>query len=269
MTHLNFRFFVLASLMMSAMTARGDYQSLLQEGVNSYQAGKFDQARENFAKLRSENAWNFTALYNLGNTAARQKKMGEAIGFYRLALQKKPLDPDTRSNLLFAMNSLGIKQFPGARGNFELFRAEILNSATTNQLLAALAVVLFFFFFNLYKFLKIRKIDSFEDKPIPTQPPFVFFIWSALFLFLAVTSVAKILDGYSERATVIAAKADLKSGPGEANATLVELSEGSEVQVQDESNSWKQVTALDGERTGLTGWVKQESLMVTAGGGPW
>ena len=117
----------------SSLTARGDSQALVQEGINAYQSGQYDLARERFGQLINDDRWSFAALYNLGNVALRQKKMGEALAYYRRAIQKKPFDPDARSNIGFVLSGLGIRQFPGARGNRELFRVEVLNSATINQ----------------------------------------------------------------------------------------------------------------------------------------
>jgi tetratricopeptide (TPR) repeat protein len=251
-------------------SARSDSNSILQEGLNAYQAGQYDKARSAFTELKNDRRWSFASLYNLGNVAARQKRYGEALALYRLALEKKPMDPDTRANIAFVLNTLGIREFPGARGSWELYRVEILNSLTIDQILAAFFITFFFFLFNLFKFLKKRKLAAYSEEPLFVRPPVIFYLWLALLIFVSTTSIAKIADGYIERATVVAsAKTDLRSGPGESNASLAELNEGFEVQVQDESDGWRQVVALNGARAGLTGWVKSDALMSTSGGGPW
>lgn len=248
--------------------ALADSQSIVREAANAYEQGRYDVARDRYTELLKDPRWHGPALYNLGNIAARQKKLGEAAAFYREALQELPGDRDTRWNLNYALSNLGIRQFGGGKGTWELFRTEILNVITLDQVFVALLIVLFFSLFNTYKFLKKRKRARLNEEPVPTAP-FIMFVWIFLFFIVGGTSICKIVDGYSGRGTVVSTKVDLRSGPGEANASLAELSEGYEVLIQEEAEGWKQVTALDGPRPGITGWVPNNSLVVTAGGGPW
>ena len=130
-------------------------------------------------------------------------------------------------------------------------------------------IVLFFFLFNLYKYLRKRKAAHFTEGEVSPQPAVIMFAWGFLLVVIGLTTICKIYDGLMERDTITVAKVDLRSGPGETNASLAEMTEGFEVLVQDEVSGWKQVTTLDGTKMGLTGWIPTSSALMTSGGGIW
>ena len=98
-----------------------DPSSFLQAGINAYQSGKYDEAKTSFTQLLNDSRWSFVALYNLGNIAVRQKHIGEALAYYKLALKKKPHDQDTRVNLRLISNNIGAAQFGKSASNLSSY----------------------------------------------------------------------------------------------------------------------------------------------------
>jgi tetratricopeptide (TPR) repeat protein len=236
-----------------------------QEGVNAFQQSQWDQAKEKFTLLLKEDRWRFAALYNLGNIAVRQNRPGLALAYYRLALKISPRDGDLRHNLNFVQNQTGLRKLPGTLSSYEIFRSEFLNKVTFDELLGITLLSLIGFGWVVTGFLKKRKVfKSVDGATRPGLSPLLF-VWGILFIGAFALSGLKFAESLSVRATVVVAKAELKSGPGETNATMSELPEGAEVRVREAVNDWKQVTYPGG----LTGWVPDATVMITSGGGPW
>ncbi len=242
----------------TSLSAKSD--PLLEEGVNAFQQGRWEVAREKFLKLSEEGPWKFAALYNLGNTALRQKHFGEALGFYKRAQALNPHDGDLLANIKFVVDSSGFQSMASNKGNLELFRREVLNRFTFDEFLGAFLLLSIFFLGALFKYLKIARL-------VEGRPPLNAFLPISAILFLSCFIMAslKLVDTYSDRGTIIIAKEDLRSGPNNQNASLLELSEGLEVKVIDDSNGWRQVTYPNG----VTGWIPESSIMITSGWGPW
>ena len=244
--------------------ALADSNPLLEAGINSYQKGNYDDAQSNFIQLITNPRWSFAALYNLGNVAARQKHLGEALAYYERALQKRPHDKDVLFNIKFVEEALGTRRFAGKLTNYELLRENFLTRFSFSEFLVALFVFSLIFLISLLNFLKRRKVLKTEESG-PVLPTPASLASGAILIILTVLTILKIVDSYSERGVVTTAKIDLRSGPGETNASMQEVQEGTEVGVLDSSGDWKQVTFPSRD---FTGWVPSKSLMLTSGGGP-
>jgi tetratricopeptide (TPR) repeat protein len=255
---------VFTFLLFTTAMAKAEPRTLLNEGINAYQQGQWDTAREKFSQLLGEQRWQFVGLYNLGNVAMRQKHLGEALGFYRRALNLKPQDSDTWFNYRFVLNSLPNRPAFNKLSSYEYLRQEFLSHFSFNQSLIVLFFASLFLLWNLLKYVRKYKAGREEDKGLVAPSPMLI-VWGILFLVTLVASSLKLVDSYTERGTIVITKVDLRSGPGENNASMLELSEGIEVIVQSSVNGWKQVS----QSSGLTGWIPDTTLMLTSGGGPW
>lgn len=252
----------LVSLLIS-FQAFSESNSSLEEGANAFQQGQYDLARQKFSELLNQRKWAFSALYNLGNVAARQKHWGEALGFYRRAIKLRPRDRDLLFNIDLAQS-----QLPAQRGaklsNIEILRQQALSKTTFNELLTAFLILSAIFLGLILSYLRKRKIYQSEGASAPI--PMILAFAAIFFFMVGALATLKLADLYQDRGTIVAAKAELRSGPSETNAALSEISEGTEVEIQDRMNGWNQVTDAV---TGLTGWVPDQDLMITSGGGPW
>ncbi len=238
--------------------------STLQEGLDAFQKGDFDSAHKSFEQLYSEPQMKFTALFNLGNVAVKQKQGGLALAYYRRAQLINPRDKDLSYNMSFVNQQFKLSPPAGNISSYEILRQNIFTIFTFNEVAGVCLIAMILFLMSLYKFLKARKLS--EDKPLPSP---ALFIWGLMFIALLSLSITKLIDCYTARATVISSKTELRSGPTETNAALMELSEGTEVFINDSASNtygmWKQVTVPGN----LTGWVLDKNLMQTTGEGPW
>lgn len=233
--------------------------TILEAGINSFQQGKYDEAKQTFSNLMADPSWKFAALYNLGNTAVRQSHFGEALGYYIRAAHQNPHDRDTQENIKFVINALGGRRLVSAPSNYDIFRKEVLNRFTFAESLAFVFLFSIFFLIFLKSFLKRRKL---EGSTAPSTGGIISTVFLIVFLGLSIT---KLIDTYSERGVIITDHVDLRSGPSESNASMMEVAEGSEMIIHDTDHDWVQVIPVGG---GLMGWIPRTSLMATSGGGP-
>jgi hypothetical protein len=251
---LKFTFVVLISI-----AAFASSNPVLESGINAFQQGRYDEAKQIFSSLMKEPRWRFAALYNLGNSAVRQKHFGEALGFYTLAKAIDPYDKDTEDNLKLVLSNLGSRRITAPPSNYDIFRVNVLDRFTFGEALSLTFLLSVVFLYAFLRFVKRRKA---EENALPSTGLVTSFI---LLVFLSSLSTCKLIDTYIDRGIVISEHVDLRSGPNEANASMLEISEGSEVRIHDFDRDWVQVSLESG---GLLGWVPKTTIMVTSGGGP-
>ena len=140
--------------------AQASSNPVLESGINAFQQGHFEEAKQIFSKLMVDPSWRFAALYNLGNTAVRQKHLGEALGFYTRAMRVNPHDKDTQDNFKFVLSSLGARRLTAPPSNFDIFRHQILDRFTFGEGLALTLLGSLFFLYGLLHFVKRKKADE-------------------------------------------------------------------------------------------------------------
>jgi len=240
-------------------TSYGSTNPILEAGINAFQQGKYDDAKQSFTNLMADPKWKFAALYNLGNTAVRQNHLGEGLGYYIRAQHQNPHDRDTQDNIKYVLSALGGRRLVTAPSNFDIFRKEVLGRFTFTESLAMTFIFSIFFLIGTRRFVVARRNES---ATAPSSGLVFSFIFLVLFSGL---SLLKLIDTYSERGIVITDHVDLRSGPGETNASMMVVPEGSEMVIHDTDHDWVQVNAVGG---GLLGWIPRTSLMAISGGGP-
>jgi len=89
-----------------------DPEVSLNVGAAHYKLNDFDAADAQFfrAAATGDDALRAEALYNLGNSAYRQDRLGEAIDLYMASLEVNPDDLDTKFNLEFVREELKKRQ---------------------------------------------------------------------------------------------------------------------------------------------------------------
>lgn len=244
----------------TSLSFSDDSSSTFQAGVDAFQKSQFEEARKAFQTALSSPKYRFSALYNLGNTAYRQQKFGEALAYYRLAENLKPRDSDLRSNMQLAQSALRVKGLPGPVPTWETFRNMILTKATIDEFLVVTLFSLAALAVGILRFLRQKKANEKGAAEAPRVT--VVSIFSAVAtLILVVLTVCKAIDDSSPRATVVAQKVEVRSGPAESNASLYELHEGLEVYVETKHDNWLQVTYPGG----LTGWIPESAAVISTG----
>ena len=89
-----------------------DPELSLNVGATHFKLNDFESADAQFYRAAAigDDELRAQALYNLGNSAFRQSKLGEAIDFYMASLEANPDDVDTKFNLEFVREELKKQQ---------------------------------------------------------------------------------------------------------------------------------------------------------------
>jgi hypothetical protein len=231
----------------------GPVAAVFAEGNGHYQSGDFAAAERSYRLLLNQGIDSGAVYYNLGNACFKQKKLGEAIYYWEEARRKLPRDSDIRENLQLANllivdridvpeDPLPVRLVSGA--------VHLLSISQESQIVLAFFVIANVLF-GLY--LLVRK------------PRAAFWALTGsltcilLVLLVGGSLVWKVYEGSHRRQGVIVEqKADVRSGPGRENITVVTVHEGIMVQVRGESNGWVQISLPNG----WTGWLPGSSVRV-------
>jgi tetratricopeptide (TPR) repeat protein len=218
------------------------------EACDLYERGEFGGALAGFEAIRAEGIKNAAVYFNLGNCYYRQDQLGRSIASYRRALLLAPRDGDARANLGLARASVYGGDSTSTRSPG--FPALPLRIASPRQVQALFYVAYYlaalFFLAVLFLGGKLRR-------------------WAIYGLAVAavVAGAAFGLSRYgaskltsASEAVVIADRAELKSGPGNAFEEVSVLSDGAEVTLRARSGMWVEVTLATGE----IGWLRQDDL---------
>jgi hypothetical protein len=170
-----------------------------------------------------------------------------------------PHDKDTQDNFKFVTSALGGRRLVAPPSNYDIFRTQILDRFTFGEGLGASFILSILFLSSFLGFVKKRRA---EPESLPSPRLIVSFF---LLVFLSSLSTCKLIDTYIERGIVITDHVDLRSGPNQSNASMLEIAEGSEMRIYDVDHDWLQVSSASG---GLLGWVPKASIMMVSGGGP-
>ena len=89
-----------------------DPELSLNVGAAHYKLNNFESADAQFYRAAAigDDGLRAQSLYNLGNSAYRQGKLGDAIDFYMASLEANPDDLDTKFNLEFVREELKKQQ---------------------------------------------------------------------------------------------------------------------------------------------------------------
>jgi tetratricopeptide (TPR) repeat protein len=106
-----------------------------QEGRAAYEAGKFDDAAEKFARVVSADPQNLNALINWGSALSQGGKPVQAIPKYQQALMQDPNKAEAYYNWGVALERLGRSQEAVAKYEQALaLRADLLTPALRRYL---------------------------------------------------------------------------------------------------------------------------------------
>lgn len=233
-------------------SSRRTHSSEFTAALDQYQRGELAEAKLKFENFSQDSGWQFPALFNLGNIALRQSHPGEALGYFKRAQLINPLDKDVRHNIEFIAKTLGLRQHrEESSGLWSMIES---HSIAILPLRVFTALILIFSTLALYLGRQRLQLGA-EFKH---GGAFVVFI--ILFLGASFLGGLKLINSLNERAIITDKKVDVKSGPSSEHATLLDISEGLEVEVEARRDDWIQVN-LQGD---TTGWVPAKAVMMIA-----
>lgn len=217
--------------------------SEFEEGMKWYEQGKYPEASEKFqASLKQTRSGEI--FYDLGNSSFRSQKLGDAIFYYRSALEWLPRDADLKFNLSYARKKWDESKDPKVAGEwvwdyFPFSRTEALG------VLGILTVIAF----------AIATTELLTNlKGLRWCRRGVLAVWLlwGLGTILLVTSTGRF-------GVVGVPEAKVYSGFGQNNALLFSLSEGTAFTVGEEQGDWVQIRLPDGKK----GWLSKADARVS------
>jgi tetratricopeptide (TPR) repeat protein len=212
-----------------------------------YQQKSYDSALPLFEEADRADPQNVAILYNLGNTLYKLDRYGEAIAFYRKAMQISPRDREIRDNLKTARarvldriterNSFGVR----ALSFFSLF--------TINEYLWTL-FSLVFLLTVLAGFYMSGKKGEITRNSLVILVVLIFGL-----AFPAAFQGYRIINGHY--GVVKDQKIMVKSGPSSSFSTLFFIHEGAELSCLKKLNKWTQIRLGNG----FIGWIGNSSYV--------
>ncbi|MCB0414237.1 MAG: hypothetical protein KDD50_07880 [Bdellovibrionales bacterium] len=237
-------------------------QELYLEGTNLYQNKDYQGAFEKFSKSLEEAPFNPYILYNMSLSAFKIQKVGYALGGLRRALYVDPYFGQANEFLTFLTQK--VNPPTEELGFWEFYRDQLLSAFSFNVIFF---LTLFFCVYAgilLIRYFAKKKHAFLKDLRSPAVP-WAGYISFFLFVLCLLVLSSKIYDYIVPRGTLVITTQDLKSGPGDDFNSLLKVTEGQELIINQSREDWAQVK-LPG---GISGWVPKSSLFFSSGRSPW
>lgn len=198
-------------------------------GPQLYEAGRYDQAAEAFAAGGQH--------YNAGNAHYKAGRLGRAIAAYSRAHEESPRDGDARYNLSFALRRAGEDLVPAGVPPLLYWFFKALGEREAAGLFwlawwAALGLGC----------LRLLRVAA-PGLPAACAALLVTGLWWA----------ALRLSAPENPGVIVAASAEVRSGPGERFPVSFTAPEGRRVAVLERSGEWLEIGVL---KEGARGWTK-------------
>ncbi len=217
---------------------------LYNQGNQSYQAGDFAEAIENYEEAAKRTV-TADLYYNLGNSYFKAKKIGKAIVNYQRARFLNPRDADIHHNLLFARNyrvdKIGSVPGPIARllsNTFHYFSLREASILTTVFFLLSSILVSLFVIYRRTLFV------------------YGIIVSALLCLFFFVTWNVWASEVRSRSSVIVVREVNALSGPGEDYKEILTVHDGTEVKTKELRGEYVLIQIPGG----IGGWIRKDTL---------
>jgi len=201
--------------------------------VALYDSGHFNEAAQIFDSLLSMDKGNPYLLYNLGNCAFKQGKIGEAVRYFADATRRKPYNRDFQKNLEFVLSRTQ-DELPQQQEPFIIIKWLGLTGALLPQMVWIIIISFFgiisfsgMALFTFSKLIHIRKLGF--------RIGMAAWILGLIFIF---PPWIHQLQLNQRMAVVTASVCDISSEPSESAPKLFVLHEGALTTVKDSTSSY-------------------------------
>ena len=232
-----------SALLFSAAGAAlaGGAREAILEGNALYEAARYAQAAEKYQAAVKLDPLDAAAHYDLGNARYREGSLGRAIASYQRAFDLSPRDADIRYNLDLALKRAGETLVPPGmpKAVFILF-----NLLSRTELPAL-------HWLGFWSFLLLVSAALLKESLRPAlRSPLA--AAGALWLCAGAWWGLRTLTGEAHPGVILAAEAEVRSGPGLRNPVNFKAPEGRRVSILGEKDGWLEIGVL---KEGLKGWL--------------
>ncbi len=241
----NKKIFLLVPLFLAfymALLFGGSGRELFIAANKYYVEKKYEAALRLYKKIIDSGYESGELYYNMGNSALKLGRRGEAVLYYEKALKFMPHDSDLKSNLKYALS--GIKQANiDEKTTFKKALFDLSNVLSYNEIaifftfsLLAFAAAFLLYFYRCRASKKCKNI-----------------FLTALLFFLAVSFLfaAKVYF-YGHEAVVLKDNSEVRFAPMDEATVHYTAYEGSKLLIVKKKDGWYKVVRGDG----LSGWIK-------------
>lgn len=250
---LTLRILIIISILLFAKIAfcadRTEALSQFYKGNTSYSLGDFVDAIKEYEVALSSGYESAELYYNLGNAYFKSGSLGKAVLNYLRAKELAPNDADLNSNLNFARSMIKDRVVPPQNNFLARVFSNFVAVFNLDQL-TIISFILYLLFCGLVIcFILLRNL-----RRIFGYASLVVLVFLIVFVlgFISKYDLAQVL----KRAVVIAESAECKFEPFKEATTFFDLSEGEEVSIVSEKNSWVKVKRCDGKQ----GWLERSQI---------
>lgn len=249
---------VLSIFLLLVLTASsGLAETNFEKGLNAYKEKKFEEAQVALNAALDESPTNLAVLNNLAMTHFELNHKGKALAYWLKALKLDPGFEEAHQGVSFVKSKLTPNPFSVKDSDFESIRKSILKDLSLNLLFALTAIT-----FLVAGLQWIRHMGSVKksliDESSPPPVTIISIAFSALFVLSVGVLFLKVWDQLTPRAIIIKEKVELKLAPGADQSKLVDLNEGTEVDIGVIKNDWVQVK-IPGN---YSGWLSKDDIQI-------
>jgi tetratricopeptide (TPR) repeat protein len=224
--------------------------ALFEQGNGAYEAGRYEEAVDAYARVLAYGVRDPRAHYNLANAFFKLGRLAPAILHYERALRLAPGDVDIRDNLEFARTRIRdrVEEAPVP-----------YPVAAARRLLDALPMALVTGFLLAFHWLGAASLGAlwWVGRPALRRALGYGALGAGLLAAVAAGALlwqAQVLE--ADRAIVMSDRADVLSGPAADNTVLFSVHEGTRLEVRNRREGWIQVSLPNA----LSGWIAAASI---------
>lgn len=221
---------------------------LWQDSVKlAYDKGDF-KIVEHLLLTQAQKEQSAALYFNLGNTAMKQGKIGEAVWNFEQAALMNPTDDDIQHNLAIAKNQVRdeFEEIP----KFSLF--PLMTRVNQFVDVAWLGLLAYLLLVSVLALAILHKIFGFKN---PISKYWKGVLLTSMILLTWAKLQASVLEAHVE-AVVMKSRVTVVSEPNEQGKVLFQLFEGVKVEVEEDQGEYMEIVAPNGAK----GWVKMKEV---------
>lgn len=228
-----------------------DFDATFNYANRLYVDKKYQQAYEKYQQILEGGFESGELYYNLGNTAYRLKRNGEAILYFEKALRFLPEDSDVKYNLkLLKMQVVDRIEMPERPFFIEWYDSLKKSAAKPgNENIVYLGMILLAVIWSFWVYFRKRDFS----KWVLSTAVLLSVIWSVFFSFW---NLGHADLNNTRRAVLLVNRTEVKAEPDNTGETLFILHEGATFKIKRSSDDWAEIQLIDGK----SGWVVLKTI---------
>jgi tetratricopeptide (TPR) repeat protein len=246
MIHRSFLALFLFLLLVSNAFSNAVQLSPFQQGNQLYREGKFLEAANVYEGLIKERP-SAEVYYNLANAYFKAGKVGLAVLNYERARNLKPRDSDILTNSSYVRQLIEYK-IEDKRNWYQRKISELLTYVTLEECMLFCFAAYFLFVTGLLISLVLKKQPLFAKMGTLA---ITLVVLCSIPLFLKYAE-----SGAGKRGIVTETQAEVRYGPSGSDRIAFRLTEGLEVNLDDEKEEWYRIRLRDGR----SGWAGKSQV---------